>query len=146
MVVIVVNFADSGCRPFPTNHFLMSSTRMRSLFPLGHSHPVRPGGALLRFLTITRHTITSTTSPTQDAQGGSHCWFVWVIQFLLSFPTRRTFGILRLSFGMFTHGMSSLNCWCSFRFDHVTCCRITIRICWYVGIDFGSRLFPPTLC
>ena len=56
VVVIVVNFADSGCRPFPTNYFLMSSTRMRSLFPLGHSHPVRPGGALLRFLTVTRHT------------------------------------------------------------------------------------------
>lgn len=142
----MVNFADSGCRPFPTNHFLMSFTRMRSLFPLGHSHPVQPGGALLRFLTVTRHTPQAQHRLPRMLKVWQSLLICLGYSVLLSFPTRGTFGILRLSFGMFAHGMSSLNCWCSFRFDHVTCCRITIRICWYVGIDFGSRLFPPTSC
>lgn len=145
MVVIVVNFADSGCRPFPTN----------LLFNVLHpdAHFSHLATAILFNLTA----LCYASSQSHDthhkhnvAYPGCSRWQSLLVCLsylvLLSFPTRGTFGILRLSFGMFAHGMSSLNCWCSFRFDHVTCCRITIRICWYVGIDFGSRLFPLTLC
>lgn len=55
---------------FPTWPQPSCSTWRRSV-TLPHSH--------------TTHT-TSTTSPTQDAQGGSHCWFVWVIQFFYLSP------------------------------------------------------------
>lgn len=130
---------------FPTNHFLISSTRMRSLSHLATA--ILFDLAALCYASSQSH---DTHHKHNIAYPGCSRWQSLLVclgySVLLSFPTRGTFGILRLSFGMFAHGMSSLNCWCSFRFDHVTCCRITIRICWYVGIDFGSRLFPPTLC